>query len=192
MNTPKIIRDNIVLVAGIALPLVVMLLFLLATWIPGWLVDPPQHDLLISGVSWNDQSRDTANLIVTDDGRLKVRYFREAEGQSPKRQLFLFDHAANEVREILLPNPVEANFIDSEYEVSLPEFEARTVSTKRIAPDGYEFLGHQYVRDYFLGWGFGGRRSKLSIRKSGAVVAIPTLSSYPYYNGTEFVGWLID
>ena len=192
MSLKKVLRENIVLVAGIALPIFVMALFLLATWIPSWLVDPPQHDLLISGVSWNDRSRNTVNLVVTDEGRLKARYFRQAEGESPKRQLFLFDHKANEVREVLLPNPLEANFVDSEYEVTIPDFETRTVSTNRTSPDGYEFLGHQYVRDYFLGWGFGGRRSKLSIRKNGAVVAIPTLSSYPYYNGTEFVGWLVD
>lgn len=192
MKTPQLVRDNIVLIAGITLPLLVMFFFLLATWIPHWLVDPPQHDLLISGVSWSEQSRVTVNLLVTDEGRVKVRYFKPAAGESPKRQLFLYDHVADEVREILLPNPVEEDFVDSTYEVGLAEFETKTVSTKRTAPDGYEFLGHQYVRDYFLGWGFGGRRSKLSIRKNGAVVAIPTMNSYPYYNGTEFVGWVID
>jgi hypothetical protein len=192
MNLGKILRDNIILVAGIALPLIVMLFFLLALWIPRWLVAPPQHDLLFSGVSWSEKSIYTVNLIVTEEGRLKARYFKQKEGQSPRRRLFIYEHSTQDVREISIPRPLEENTTESETEREISGLAARTISTNRTAPDGYEFRGMQYIRNDFLWMGFGGRRSKLSIRKQGAVVTIPTLSSYPYYNGTEFVGWLVD
>ena len=192
MQIPKFIRDNIVLVAGIALPLLVMLFFLLALWVPRWLVAPPQHDLLFSGVSWSERSSSTVNLVVSEDGRLKVRYFKEEEVQSPLRRLFIYEHATQDVREILIPSMPEEIGGDLKVEREISEMAARRVSTQRTAPDGYEFQGPQYIRNDFLWMGFGGRRSKLSIRKNGAVVTIPTLSSYPYYSGTEFVGWLVD
>lgn len=192
MQIPKIVRDNIILVAGIALPLVVMLFFLLATWIPRWLVDPPQYDLLFSGVSWSDKSSNTVNLVVTAEGQLKARYFKRQEGESPLRRLFIYEHTTGDVREISIPSLAGEVYGEVEIEREISEFAARTVSTKRTAPDGYEFQGPQYTSGNFLGLGFGGRRSKLSIRKKGAVVSIPTLDSYPYYNGTEFVGWLVD
>ena len=192
MQIPRFIRDNIILVAGIALPLLVMLFFLLALWVPRWLVAPPQYDLLFSGVSWSERSSYTVNLVVSDDGRLKARFFKQDEAQSPLRRLFIYEHDTRDVREILIPNLPGEIGGDLEVEREISQMAARTVSTKRTAPDGYEFRGVQYIRNDFLWMGFGGRRSKLSIRKNGAVVAIPTLSSYPYYSGTEFVGWLID
>ena len=42
MKIKDFARHNAALVAGISLPIVVVIFFLLATSIPRWLVDPPQ------------------------------------------------------------------------------------------------------------------------------------------------------
>ena len=46
MKIPEFARQNAALVAGISLPIVVVVFFLLATSVPRLLVDPPRHDFL--------------------------------------------------------------------------------------------------------------------------------------------------
>ena len=46
MSIAKSFRNNAALVAGILLPVVVVVLFLLSRWVPRMLVDPPLYDFV--------------------------------------------------------------------------------------------------------------------------------------------------
>ena len=44
----KFIRENLVLVMGVSLPVLLVILFFLTSVLPKSLAEPPQHDLLFS------------------------------------------------------------------------------------------------------------------------------------------------
>ena len=115
MAIGKLLRENTALVIGILLPVVVVVFFLLATYVPRLLVDPPQYDFLFvqkhTDYSSHPQSRWSHEIEIDSDGRLRVRAFMtEPEKWVSRPRLFLYEHLSGNVREIRLslPEPAEA------------------------------------------------------------------------------------
>lgn len=188
----RLIRNNPTIAAGILLPLLVALFFVLATVIPRWLVAPPQYDLLFTS---NDYRPAPPAIEVRFDvvqNSLRARAYNSVNNYQTVPRLYRFEHATDSVREI--PVELPADGFDDGTILDIAELAGVTVSPASRAPDGYEVTNPGYRRDGLMGLLFGRRhRSGLGIRKDGAVLDIPDYNGRRFYYGNvSFVGWVLD
>ncbi len=193
MAIGKLFRENAALVIGILLPVAVVVFFLLATYIPRLLVDPPQYDFLFAqDYSYsNQQSRWRYEIDIDAQGKLRVRAFlTEPNKYAPRARLFLYEHLSGNVREISLPLPETAEDAEAGVVVEVPEFSNQVIDSRRVAPDGYELVERRRGRGDLLGLFYRGSRRGLAIGKNGAVVAVASRNDFNWY-GARFLGWIV-
>ena len=120
------IRDNLMIVVSVALPLLVVVVFALATLVPRWLVEPPQYDFLMTA-EWPG-SRGALPVRIdmsVTDGKLRVRAFRlENGGRAYAPRLFEFVAATQSVREIMLDWPDDLTDLPDGTVIGVPEFDS--------------------------------------------------------------------
>ncbi len=193
MAIGKLFRENAALVIGILLPVAVVVFFLVATYIPRLLVDPPQYDFLFAqDYSYsNQQSRWRYEIDIDAQGKLRVRAFlTEPNKYAPRARLFLYEHLSGNVREISLPLPETAEDAEAGVVVEVPEFSNQVIDSRRVAPDGYELVEHGRGGGDLLGLFYRGSRRGLAIGKNGAVVAVASRNDFNWY-GARFLGWIV-
>jgi hypothetical protein len=190
----KYIRQNPMIAAGILLPFVIVLFFLLATAIPRWMVEPPAYDFLFT-VPDNRGSRPEIEMrFDVVDNRLRVRLFKTKVNYRNVPSLYLFEHETLDVREISIDIPNDPETFEDGDNIDLADFSNRQITAARKAPDGYEIRQPRYRNDNLMTVLFGSnRRNRLSIHKSGAVIDVrhPENDAYYYYN-VNFLGWLTN
>ena len=192
MAIGKLLRENAALVIGILLPAAVVVFFLLATYIPRLLVDPPQYDFLFAQDHnySNQQSRWRYEIDVDSERKLRVRAFLTAPDKyAPRARLFLYEHLSGNVREISLPLPETVEDAEAGVVVEVPEFSNQVIDSRRVAPDGYELVESRRGRD-LLGLFYRRSRRGLAIGKNGAVVAVPSGNDFNWYPA-RFLGWIV-
>lgn len=101
----KFLRENFVLAAGIALPLLLVIFFWLATWLPTLYVDPPQYDLLYTVRDYDyDAPGNLAVRIEARDGQAVIRVYPRWSSDYNSRyenfRLYRFDVKTNRSHEI--------------------------------------------------------------------------------------------
>ena len=104
----RFLRDNAFLVAAVALPVVIVGLFLLTTAIPRWTVPPPAYDLLLRTSEYEQPNSAVFVDFVVRGERLHASIRRvDPNSYAPLAKLWLFDHATMNAREITLDLPRE-------------------------------------------------------------------------------------
>ncbi len=184
----RIGKDNLLIVIGVSLPLVVILLFVLATTLPKLLVAPPQHDFLFTSYvsAYPNVSPVRLNIDVYQ-GRVRARIYRNQGSQLTK--LFLLDHSTSNVREIPISIPERAETLEDGTEIRIPELETLRLDPSLKAPDGYEFRGPDYRGGGIVPELLGMRRSRrATITRGGAVIPLPL--DPPHYS-IHFLGWVV-
>ena len=191
MAIGKLLRENAALAVGILLPVVVVVFFLLATYIPRLLVDPPQYDFLFAQEYGypNQWSYWRYEIDVDSENKLRVRAFL-AERTHRRPRIFLYEHLGGNVREISVPQPETAEDAKAGVLVEIPEFSSQVIDTHRVAPDGYELVEPRRSSGNFLGLFYRGSRHELAIGKNGALVEVPSRSDVSWHN-TRFLGWIV-
>lgn len=193
MNIREFARHNAALVAGISLPIVVVIFFLLATSVPRWLVDPPQYDFLFvrNHAYGTGRSQLRHEIDVDETHHLRVRAFRKSKNQYvPSVGLFLFEHQTRDVREISLPIAEIAEADETGVVVEVAALKDWFIDSRRIAPDGYEVFDPGSNWYGLLGLFSGRNRRGLSYGKSGAVFPLPPSHDRGAY-GARFLGWIL-
>lgn len=195
MAIGKLIRENAALAVGILLPVVVVFFFLLATYVPRWLVDPPQYDFLFTQQGqWSDDQPRWRHVVNVDaDGHLQVRAIPTKENEySWRPRLFRYEHASGDVREIRLPTPSNSDNGEDGAAVDVPEFSNTFIDSRKTAPDGYSVMDRSGRQGELMGLFYRGGRDDMAVSKNGAVV---TVDSGPdrnrYYYNPQFVGWIV-
>ena len=193
MAIGKLLRENAALAIGILLPVVVVVFFLAATYVPRLLVDPPQYDFLFAQDHHypGQSSRWRYEIDVDEHSRLRIRAFlTEPDKYVPRARLFLYEHSSDNVREISLPLPETADGAPAGIPIEVPEFSNQVIDTHRVAPDGYELVTPRRGGGDFLGLFYRSSRRGLAIGKNGAVVAVEPGNDLSYY-GARFLGWIV-
>jgi hypothetical protein len=185
---PRIGKDNLLIIMGVSLPLLVVLLFVLATTVPKLLVAPPQHDFLFT--SYVSAYPNVAPVRVNIDvfqGRARARIYRNQGSQITR--LFLLDHGTSNLREIPISIPDQAETLENGTEIRIPELEALRLDPSLTAPDGYEFRGPGYRGGGLVPELLGMRRHRrATISRGGAVISLPL--DLPHYS-VHFLGWVV-
>lgn len=183
------------IVVSIALPLLVVLFFALASILPGLFSTPPAHDLLLSfqGGATAKTTQVKIDLSVID-GQLKAvispldnSYY----GDYPR--LFRYHHLSGELSEISIPVPNNIAELKAGTDIPIPELAGVKVSDKLRAPDGYEFSGSRGGGGFIMEM-FGGSRNRHDVRisKNGVVIRVRLPTTDYWYNDARFVAWVVN
>jgi hypothetical protein len=191
----RFFRDNAFLVAAVALPLVVVAFFLLASFVPRWLVPPPTHDLLLRVDGNYDRA---GSRVIVDytvrDGRVEatVRPLAANVYLQPAA-LFLVDHATMTAREIPVDLPADMAENDSPRTFVVEGLAGRTVLAQPVAPDGYQLAERTRGGPGLIGEVFGMNRydRRAALVNRGRVVPIVLPPRYQYFSPVQVVGWVV-
>jgi hypothetical protein len=184
------LKTNIVLVVGVALPLLLMAFFYLAQRASVAGIDPPGYDAVIA-VDYHDRWTDYPYRIGVDEGKLVVRYRPGAGGKSEDRRaprLYVVDHATHDARAL----DIDFGSVE-DGAVTDPDIDA--LNRNRLipdptSPDGYRFerlsrsSGGGLVGGLF---GFGRHRSGYALKKGARVVPINGSSDW---GQAQFIAWI--
>lgn len=197
MAVKDFFKKNLVLVIGLTLPLILILLFFVATVLPKSLVPPPRHEMLFSTSQYNYQSPSTHQIaFIVKNGVLKARISKN-DNKYPNyasRRLMAYDGKTDSVREIAHDLSKIGDAADGS-EIIIEETKNLKIETSNKAPDGYTFDGPSYSHgglapELFIG---GHRNRGPRVKKGMAAYKIPNTSdNYNYYGDVQFIGWVVE
>ena len=195
-NTRSFLRQNPLIVASIALPLLVVVLFVLASTLPKLFTDAPRHDLVFVVPHYGTAGRVPASLdVVVDEGRV-VAVVRNKHEQAmyPVPVVFRYEAADGDVSRLDIELPDDWSGIESGETFAVTGLDAVRIDTSVRAPDGYEFRDAAYRGGLiFEVFGVRGRRQGISVVKNGAVHRIPVPGTGDrWYGQAIFLGWAVD
>lgn len=187
------LKENLVLLAGLTLPLLLILLFFVATVIPKALGTPPQYEVLFTSMRYDHQNQPDYFLefsVKNQQLMVKAKKNDKNSGYSTK-SLFAYDGKTESVREITLDISKTVNGTSGEA-VVLEETKTWVVDNATISPDGYALDGPNYHSGGLVGGLFGfNDYNAFRLKKGGVGYKVPNGQSNYYYSQPQFVGWVI-
>ena len=186
-------RDNAFLLAAVALPALVVVLFVLAAAVPRWRVAPPSYDLLLRTSTYERSNAPLAVEFTVRDGTLHATLRPASANVYPERYaLWLYDSQTLSVRQVPLDLPNQLSSSEPQT-VVVEALKDRRVIVGTKSPDGYEVRDPDVGRPGLVGELFGMSRSRrgLSLRKQGRVEALELPAPYERQSPV-FIGWLAD
>ena len=186
------LRDNIALVAGIALPLILAMAFMLVSWSQTWLVADPQYDAVFATHYYSH-----IHDFEIKDGDLKIRIKDKDKAQDrgyhyqdPK--LYVFDHKlmATQQLNIDFGQTNARGYVNAP---ALQDLNARGhfIADKQ-APDGYRFFhARNGGANFFLPFLFDmDRKDSVFLMKDTRRIVL--LRDAGYHGAVHFIGWIRD
>lgn len=188
-------RDNPLIVASIALPFLIVVLFLAATGIPRLLVDAPTYDIvLFTRYPTTNRSIPVSIDIEVSDGQATA-VVRDVSSSSNAPRVFVYESTVDRVRELQIGLPATWDGIEAGDRFPIPELSQVTLSATLVAPDGYEYRGVRRRGNGLMFELFGGRSysGDVTIAKNGAIRRISLPDDLPYwYRDPQFLGWVVE
>ena len=192
------IRNNLVLVAGIALPVLLVAAFLLMQSIPGVAPPPPKFDFVAAGYYYAPNSPQSFSLsFEVQDGRLHGIATPRADSSrrdAMRVNLFRYDARENRFSDIewTLPEGLEA--LDEALRFEIDGTASLELDPSARSPDGYRLEWTGYRHQGLLGdlFGFGHRPSQWCLKQGDKVFELPVFEPLRFYSSDqlEFLGWV--
>jgi len=187
-NMKQFLKENAVLAAGVALPLALMLLFLIAGAVTRATVADPQYDMVFAV----DYTLYPPWQIGLEENALTIRYdpagIRPGSCAPPWPQLYLFDHKTMTVEPLSINYNHIVNGIVQDPVIE--KLNAHILSAENTSPDGY-----QLAHDYYYGGGlfselfdFGNDRNTGILRKQSRT--IPLAGARPDITRVRVIVWV--
>lgn len=192
----KFIKENLVLVVGLTLPLLLIVLFFVATVIPKAFGTPPQYEMLFTTTRYDYQDApDYALDFIVKNQKLIVKAHKnnhkEQRGYNSKL-LMAYDGKTETVREINIDIVKAASTADANEKI-LEETSNWMIDESRLSPDGFTLDGPSYRDGGLVGGIFGGgyHNGSFRLKKGSVAYKIPDTQGAYYYNQVHFIGWVI-
>ena len=193
MSLKIFFRQNFALVIGLSLPVLMVLGFLFAGYLPQINDNPPQYELVFSAVRYDNHSQFHVDFDVRDQ-KLYMRLTpRQEHGGGNVRDLFIYNGQKESVRKISYLPPLDQS-IDDQHEILVNALSGYNIDTNTKAPDGYEFESGSYRSRGLFGEIFGGRSGGYVHRvkkPDGGSFVIPEYDAGYSYGGISFIGWIV-
>ncbi len=194
------LRENPTIAFGLGFPILLVVVFLLISGIPGILVAPPEYDILYA-TEYNIYPNGLQIAVV--NRKVQVVYRGSSQGyQNPR--LWRYSPKTGAVKEIpvILPPglaPAQPGIavpaVDTKITpINVPDLQGLTIDASSLAPDGYEFSAgmNGYSGDVFTGLFYSSRyRSEAVLKKNGRSIRLPNADGM-YYSNTHFIGWVVS
>lgn len=200
MASKNFIKDNFVLIVGLALPVLLMFGFMLASSLPNTLSDPPKYDLVFSIPDNSGAASIPLNVkLIVKDGVLKAQYIKSSAtppgyAYNNWKKLYIYEAKTQKVRELAFGFPADMDKMTGTTEETLEATQGLKLDTTLQSPDGYELSYDGYSHSGLLNevfWG-GGYSREPRLRKGNASIKLTTGDNrtYFYYSNVEFIGWV--
>lgn len=190
------IRENPLIAASVVLPLVLVVIFAIAGFLPKLLAPSPQYDLLLVDPMVSSlEVKDRRATIVVNDGRVQAEILAAADRDFAWRsRVYRVDRETLAIRRLEINWPEDSDALVPGELLSVAELENASISTSTVAPDGYRYRGYERGHGFVFGLFASGRlRNQVSIAKDGAVVRIPIPEDSEYgYGQMHFLGWVTE
>lgn len=192
----RFIKENIVLVLGLTLPLLLIVLFFVATVIPKSMGSPPQYEMMFTTLRYTYQDAPEYLLdFAVKDQKLTVKARKNNDNTKnfSTKQLMVYDGKTETVREINVDITKTAG-ATSGNEVVLEETKNMMIDASNVSPDGYTLDGPHYGGSGLMGGIFGGgyRHSGFRLKNGNVAYKVPNNTQHDYYyNQVKFIGWVI-
>ena len=195
MSAAKFVKDNLVLVIGLTVPVLLMAGFLAVGALPDRLSDPPQYDLVFSTNDYPSTPVPVTVRLIVKDGALVAQYTRPPAQQGSIgiwKKLFLFEASSRRVRQLTFGFPPDLTAIEGTREEPVASAIGLVLDTTLQSPDGYELAFGDRRGGGLLLEIFGGSRGyEPRLRKGSRSVPIaPGTGAAFDYGAVEFVGWV--
>lgn len=189
----KFIKENIVLLIGISLPILLMIIFILASTLPKLWVAAPKYDFLYISYSYNNTPSIIINVDINDRKLQITARHDPANKPSQTPRLFIYEMQKQTSREITIPMPNITPNTTQLIPIIIPELQNATIDTSWKSPDGFSlFSQYQYGGGDFNGLFFSSydKNNAFTLKKDGYVMKI----SFPQVNiyNVRFLGWIIS
>lgn len=187
-------RDNVFLLAAVALPIVVGVFFLIASRVPVWTVDPPAYDIVIKvPETYTSPPVVSVDFEVRND-RVEAR-LRPVPPNTYRQRwvVLLVDHRTLKARNVTPELPDRLAEDETDRTIPVPALADLMVSPDATAPDGYALRTRSGGGPGLVGELFGmrSRREHVVLVGHGRTVRIelPAPFAEPY-QPVEAVGWV--
>jgi hypothetical protein len=196
MSLKTLLKQNLVLVVGLTLPLLLIVLFFVASVLPKSMATPPQYEMLFTTAKYEAQPPDHVFDLSVKDRHLMVKARKNDQKDRVYQsvRLMAYDGRSETVREIPLDTARIVQETSGEA-VPLPETKGWQIDPASVAPDGYVLDAPNYGSYGLLGGLFGGsyRNNEYRLKKGGVGYKVPTLQPGNYYYGQlQFIGWVVS
>jgi hypothetical protein len=192
MQMKNFIKENLVLVIGLTLPILLIVLFFVASVIPKSMGTPPQYEMLFTTTKYDYQNKPEYAIdfnVKNQQLMVKAKKYDEKNYNNVSKILMAYDGKTETVREIKF----DASKFSDGNEVPLEEIKNLNIDTAAISPDGYTLEGPNYGGNGLLGGLFGGgyRNNDYRLKKGAVGYKIPNYQADYYYNQLQFIGWIV-
>ena len=186
------IKENLVLVIGLALPVLLIVLFFVATVIPKMYSTPPQYEVLFSVQDYGYQNKPDYTIdfkVKNQQLMVNAKKTDDKNNYYNSKKLMAYDAKTEVMREI----SIDASQFADGAEILLAETKSMTIDTAMVAPDGYLMENQHYGNSGLIGglFGSGGRNNGYRLKKGSVGYKINTLQNNYYYDQLHFIGWVI-
>ena len=205
------IRENTFVVAALALPLIVVAFFLVATTVPRFFVPEPKYDLWLAVHGDLNPDRDVVLRYRVDDGVL-VADAQPLQLHSGSQTLYRFDVITRRLTEVRpdIPEPVRTAVAAAAVTAvpnmppapprgpqapppvtfAVTEASGLQFHAGDTAPDGYRFRGRNMHRGLFVELFGLGRNRNFSIVRDGRAIRVDIEPLYQWGVTAHAVGWV--
>lgn len=188
------IKENLVLVVGLTLPLLLIVLFIVATVIPKALGTPPQYEMLYTITKRYDYQDPPGYIMdfAVKNNKLVVKATKNNNKNRIRANVLMaYDGKTETIREIDID---AAKAAKGGGEVVLQETSHMTIDMSKVSPDGYVLESPGYRSGGLVGGIFGGsyHNSGYMLKKGSVGYKIPNTPGTYYYNQVKFIGWVIN
>ena len=130
------IKENLVLVIGLALPMLLIVVFFVPTVIPKMASTPPQYKALFSVQDYSQKTKPDYIVdfkVKNNQLMVKTKKADDKDSYYNSKKLMAYDAKTEVMREISID---QSKFSDGA-EIVLAETKNMTLDTSMVAPDGY-------------------------------------------------------
>jgi hypothetical protein len=190
MSILNFIKENRVLVAGLALPLLLVATLAITRMIPSAVTDPPQYKVIYYSQNWSGMGSFIPK--VNEAGKIEISFNTNPQNsgtmgrQTPTIILYAYDPATQGVKNLTIS-------YDSYMKPEITEkLSTIKLSSQFTSPDGYVFQEYRSRNYSLVAEIFGGSSysNSPSLFKNGVYHDMPLPS--PYYGTSMFLGWIIE
>lgn len=187
------LRENFALIIGLGLPVILVISFYLARNLPQSNDAPPNYELILSVMRYDNQSPVHIDFFVKEQKLYMKITNRKEHENATVRELFIYNGQKESIRKVHYTLPDHLISLQNEFLVK--EFDQYFIDNNSKSPDGFELEPASYRSRGLFGELFGSHGGKYihRIKKTGGrSFPIPDYGTEFSYASLSFIGWIIS